>query len=83
MTTATVTAIEPTMAEQVSEPGRKELQDWEIKERTQRRAEYEYEAALCEKAMGSSIADYHAHLAGRIIGKTAAEISEDLKNVES
>ena len=79
MTTATVTAIEPTTVDTNDNT----LSKWDIQERTQKRAEYEYQAALCAKAMGDDTADYHAYLVGRILGVPVGVIKEDLANVEA
>ena len=79
MTTATVTAIEPTTVDTNDNT----LSKWDIQERTQKRAEYEYQAALCAKAMGDDTADYHAYLVGRILGVPVGIIKEDLANVEA
>lgn len=84
MTTATVTAIEPTTVEPATDAQLNETLDkWQIQERTQKRAEYEYQAALCAKAMGDDTADYHAYLVGRILGIPVGVIKEDLANVEA
>ena len=81
MTTATVTAM-PTTVEQASETGRKELQDWEIKERTQKRTEYEYDRALYDVKILDG--DYKTvYLLGHILGKSMEEIKEDLSHVEA
>ena len=79
MTTATVTANEPTTVDTNDNT----LSKWDIQERTQKRAEYEYQAALCAKAMGDDTADYHAYLVGRILGVPVGVIKEDLANVEA
>ena len=79
MATATVTAIEPTTVDTNDNT----LSKWQIQERTQKRAEYEYQAALCAKAMGDDTADYHAYLVGRILGIPVGIIKEDLANVEA
>ena len=79
MATATVTAIEPTTVDTNDNT----LSKWQIQERTQKRAEYEYQAALCAKAMGDDTADYHAYLVGRILGVPVGIIKEDLANVEA
>lgn len=46
MTTATVTALEPTTVDRVSESDKRSLQEWELRARTQKRTEYEYDRAL-------------------------------------
>ena len=81
MVTSTVTAM-PTTVEQASETGRKELQDWEIKERTQKRTEYEYDRALYDVKILDG--DYKTvYLLGHILGKSMEEIKEDLSHVEA
>ena len=82
MTTATVTAIEPTTAEQVSYSDKHALQEWEIRERTQRRVEYEYDRALYMYVLFNAGPDV-VHLLGHILGKTAAEIEGDMENAKS
>ena len=79
MVTATVTDIEPAAVNTNDNT----LSKWQIQERTQKRAEYEYQAALCAKAMGDDTADYHAYLVGRILGIPVGIIKEDLANVEA
>jgi hypothetical protein len=82
MTTATVTAIEPTTVEQASETGRKELQEWEIKERTYKRVLYEYDRALYDVKILDG--DYKTvYTLGHILGKSITEIKEDLSHVEA
>ena len=82
MTTATVTAIEPTTVEQVSESDKHALQEWEIRERTQKRTEYEYDRALYDVKILDG--DYKTvYLLGHILGKSITEIKEDLSHVEA
>ena len=82
MTTATVTEIEPTTAEQVSDSDKHALQEWEIRERTQKRTEYEYDRALYDVKILDG--DYKTvYLLGHILGKSITEIKEDLSHVEA
>ena len=82
MTTATVTAIEPTTVEQVSDSDKQSLQEWELRERTQKRTEYEYDRALYDVKILDG--DYKTvYLLGHILGKSMEEIKEDLANVEA
>ena len=82
MTTATVTAIEPTTVEQVSESDKQALQEWELRARTQKRTEYEYDRALYDVKILDG--DYKTvYLLGHILGKSIEEIKEDLANVEA
>lgn len=82
MTTATVTAIEPVVAEKVSGSDKQALQEWEIRERTQKRTEYEYDRALYDVKILDG--DYKTvYLLGHILGKSITEIKEDLANVEA
>ena len=82
MTTATVTAIEPTTVEQVSESDKQALQEWELRARTQKRTEYEYDRALYDVKILDG--DYKTvYLLGHILGKSMEEIKEDLANVEA
>ena len=78
MTTATVTAIEPTTID----TNDKTMSSWEIQKRTQDRAEYEYDRALYAHAIFHAGLDA-VYMLGHILGKTVTEIKEDLKNVES
>lgn len=82
MTTATVTEIEPTTVEQVSESDKQALQEWELRARTQKRTEYEYDRALYDVKILDG--DYKTvYLLGHILGKSIEEIKEDLANVEA
>ena len=82
MTTATVTAIEPVVAEKVSGSDKQALQEWEIRERTQKRTEYEYDRALYDVKILDG--DYKTvYLLGHILGKSITEIKEDLSHVEA
>ena len=82
MTTATLTAIEPTTAEQVSDSDKQALQEWEIRERTQKRTEYEYDRALYDVKILDG--DYKTvYTLGHILGKSITEIKEDLSHVEA
>ena len=82
MTTATLTAIEPTTAEQVSDSDKQALQEWEIRERTQKRTEYEYDRALYDVKILDG--DYKTvYMLGHILGKSITEIKEDLSHVEA
>ena len=83
MTTATVTAIEPTTVEPATDAQLNEtLSKWDIQERTQNRAEYEYDRALYANALFNAGLDV-VYMLGHILGKTAAEIKGDLENVKS
>ena len=82
MTTATVTAIEPVVTEKVSGSDKQALQEWELRERTQKRTEYEYDRALYDVKILDG--DYKTvYLLGHILGKSIEEIKEDLANVEA
>ena len=82
MTTATVTAIEPATVDQVSGSDKHALQEWEIRERTQKRTEYEYDRALYDVKILDG--DYKTvYLLGHILGKSMEEIKEDLSHVEA
>lgn len=82
MTTATVTAIEPVVTEKVSGSDKQALQEWELRERTQKRTEYEYDRALYDVKILDG--DYKTvYLLGHILGKSMEEIKEDLANVEA
>lgn len=78
MVTATVTAIEPTAVDMNDNT----LSKWGIQERTQNRAEYEYDRALYASALFNAGLDV-VYMLGHILGKTAAEIKGDLENVKS
>ena len=77
MTTATVTAMPTTV-----DTNDNTLSKWDIQERTQNRAEYEYDRALYANALFNSELDI-VYMLGHILGKTAAEIKGDLENVKS
>ena len=82
MVTATVTAIEPVVTEKVSGSDKQALQEWELRERTQKRTEYEYDRALYDVKILDG--DYKTvYLLGHILGKSMEEIKEDLANVEA
>ena len=78
MVTATVTAIEPAAVDMNDNT----LSKWDIQERTQNRAEYEYDRALYASALFNAGLDV-VYMLGHILGKTAAEIKGDLENVKS
>lgn len=78
MVTATVTAIEPAAVNTNDNT----LSKWDIQERTQNRAEYEYDRALYANALFNAGLDV-VYMLGHILGKTAAEIKGDLENVKS
>jgi hypothetical protein len=78
MVTATVTAIEPAAVDTNDNT----LSKWDIHERTQNRAEYEYDRALYANALFNAGLDV-VYMLGHILGKTAAEIKGDLENVKS
>lgn len=78
MVTATVTAIEPAAVDMNDNT----LSKWDIQERTQNRAEYEYDRALYANALFNAGLDV-VYMLGHILGKTAAEIKGDLENVKS
>ena len=77
MTTATVTAMPTTV-----DTNDNTLSKWDIQERTQNRAEYEYDRALYANALFNAGLDV-VYMLGHILGKTAAEIKGDLENVKS
>ena len=78
MTTATVTAIEPTAVNTNDNT----LSKWGIQERTQNRAEYEYDRALYDVKILDG--DYKTvYLLGHILGKSMTEIKEELSHVEA
>lgn len=80
MTTATVTAIEPVVTEKVSGSDKQALQEWELRERTQKRVEYEYDRALYDVKILDG--DYRTvYLLGHILGKSMTEIKEELSHV--
>ena len=82
MTTATVTEIEPVVTEKVSGSDKQALQEWELRERTQKRTEYEYDRALYDVKILDG--DYKTvYLLGHILGKSMEEIKEDLSHVEA
>ena len=83
MTTATVTAIEPTTVEPATDAQLNETLDkWQIQERTQERVEYEYARALYDVKILDG--DYKTvYLLGHILGKSMTEIKEDLSHVEA
>ena len=82
MTTATVTDIEPVVTEKVSGSDKQALQEWEIRERTQKRTEYEYDRALYDVKILDG--DYKTvYLLGHILGKSMTEIKEELSHVEA
>ena len=83
MTTATVTAIEPTTVEPTTDAQLNEtLGKWKIQERTQKRTEYEYDRALYDVKILDG--DYKTvYLLGHILGKSITEIKEDLSHVEA
>ena len=82
MTTATVTDIEPVVTEKVSGSDKHALQEWEIRERTQKRTEYEYDRALYDVKILDG--DYKTvYLLGHILGKSMTEIKEELSHVEA
>ena len=83
MTTATVTANEPTTVEPATDAQLNETLDkWQIQERTQKRAEYEYDRALYDVKILDG--DYKTvYLLGHILGKSMTEIKEELSHVEA
>lgn len=77
MATATVTAMPTTV-----DTNDNTLSKWDIQERTQNRAEYEYDRALYANALFNAGLDV-VYMLGHILGKSAAEIRGDLENVKA